>query len=248
MIRKGTNEMTANKIASAIDSDLRSAIEESTPTEEERQELDSLLDLFIKYKNAGAPKSAIKEAMGLSEDEYVKLNSREEVKSAIISAESKRLETSSIMDEGWDVIENTAMGIVLEAVKYSKDPEYSLKAAAVANKAIRRRREDAKLAYQNQGAGEYQAVNNIAVLSLPKIIVNSIKNQSATDLEKQIEMQLSAVETQKYVDVADVPTTNRLLNVDSTSGMETAKLLDTGEKTQLDYLMEGLLDGKFANR
>lgn len=232
--------MTGNEVAKATDNELREAIAQ--------QEDDRLLELtesFLKFKNAGAPKLAIMDALGLSEDDYDKLNSRDEVKSAILEAETRRMETSTIMDAGWDTIENQAMSIVLEAVKYSKDPEYSLRAAAVANKAIRRRREDAKLANQMQ-VGEYKTVNNISVINLPKMLIQNLQNQTQQDINEQLELQQQAIATQKYIDVADVSTTNKILNVDkSPTEMIDGNKLDLSDKKQVDYLIEDMLNGKF---
>lgn len=248
--------MTVHEVESAIDQELRQSLVESELSSEEQQAADSQLELFIKFKTSGAPKSAIIAAMGLSEDTYEKFNSRAEVKQAVLTSESNRLNTAKVMDEGWDVIENTAMGVVLDAVRYSQDPDYALRAAAVANKAIRRRREDAKIAYQNQATQDYHAVNNIAVLSLPKVVINRLVSQTQEDVNAQLALQAEAVEVQKYTDVADVTTTNRLLsdiaastNPVSVSGTKALPTKDDSSSfpsaTAIDEFMKGMLDGKF---
>lgn len=233
--------MGAHEIARTIDQELQSAIGQKDTVADK---LDSLTDSFVKFKVAGAPKVAIMEALGISEDEFDRLNAKQEVKQAVLVSETQRLETGAIMDSGWDVIENQAMAIVLEAVREARDPEFSLRAAAVANKAIRRRREDAKLLAQTQ-PGEYKNVNNIAVINLPKMFVNSLQTQTQADISKQLELQTEAVEIPKFTDVADVCTTNQLLS--SEMAVKNAKQICSGLETkeQIDDFIGSMLDGKF---
>jgi hypothetical protein len=233
--------MGAHEIARTIDQELQSAIGQADTVADK---LDSLTDSFVKFKVAGAPKVAIMEALGISEDEFDRLNAKQEVKQAVLVSETQRLETGAIMDSGWDVIENQAMAIVLEAVREARDPEFSLRAAAVANKAIRRRREDAKLLAQTQ-PGEYKNVNNIAVINLPKMFVNSLQTQTQADISKQLELQTEAVEIPKFTDVADVCTTNQLLS--SEMAVKNAKQICSGLETkeQIDDFIGSMLDGKF---
>ena len=233
--------MGAHEIARTIDQELQSAIGQADTVADK---LDSLTDSFVKFKVAGAPKVAIIEALGISEDEFDRLNAKQEVKQAVLASETQRLETGAIMDSGWDVIENQAMAIVLEAVREARDPEFSLRAAAVANKAIRRRREDAKLLAQTQ-PGEYKNVNNIAVINLPKMFVNSLQTQTQADISKQLELQTEAVEIPKFTDVADVCTTNQLLS--SEMAVKNARQICSGLETkeQIDDFIGSMLDGKF---
>lgn len=233
--------MGAHEIARTIDQELQSAIGQADTVADK---LDSLTDSFVKFKVAGAPKVAIMEALGISEDEFDRLNAKQEVKQAVLASETQRLETGAIMDSGWDVIENQAMAIVLEAVREARDPEFSLRAAAVANKAIRRRREDAKLLAQTQ-PGEYKNVNNIAVINLPKMFVNSLQTQTQADISKQLELQTEAVEIPKFTDVADVCTTNQLLS--SEMAVKNARQIYSGLETkeQIDDFIGSMLDGKF---
>lgn len=233
--------MGAHEIARTIDQELQSAIGQADTVADK---LDSLTDSFVKFKVAGAPKVAIMEALGISEDEFDRLNTKQEVKQAVLVSETQRLETGAIMDSGWDVIENQAMAIVLEAVREARDPEFSLRAAAVANKAIRRRREDAKLLAQTQ-PGEYKNVNNIAVINLPKMFVNSLQTQTQADISKQLELQTEAVEIPKFTDVADVCTTNQLLS--SEMAVKNARQICSGLETkeQIDDFIGSMLDGKF---
>lgn len=233
--------MGAHEIARTIDQELQSAIGQADTVADK---LDSLTDSFVKFKVAGAPKVAIMEALGISEDEFDRLNAKQEVKQAVLVSETQRLETGAIMDSGWDVIENQAMAIVLEAVREARDPEFSLRAAAVANKAIRRRREDAKLLAQTQ-PGEYKNVNNIAVINLPKMFVNNLQTQTQADISKQLELQTEAVEIPKFTDVADVCTTNQLLS--SEMAVKNARQICSGLETkeQIDDFIGSMLDGKF---
>lgn len=233
--------MGAHEIARTIDQELQSAIGQADTVADK---LDSLTDSFVKFKVAGAPKVAIMEALGISEDKFDRLNAKQEVKQAVLVSETQRLETGAIMDSGWDVIENQAMAIVLEAVREARDPEFSLRAAAVANKAIRRRREDAKLLAQTQ-PGEYKNVNNIAVINLPKMFVNSLQTQTQADISKQLELQTEAVEIPKFTDVADVCTTNQLLS--SEMAVKNARQICSGLETkeQIDDFIGSMLDGKF---
>lgn len=189
-----------------------------------------LAEQFKSLRSRGAPKPLIMEALGLTEDDYSKLSAREDVKSAVIKAELERTSASATFDSNWDRIEDMALKAVARELNSNPEPEFALKAAAVANKAVRRRREDARLAQQQASAITSIGNANIAILSLPKVFMNELVNQTSQQAQRQIEIQRSAVETKKLESMADIGTIRNVLGYspDSANSIK-AEVLDSRE-------------------
>ena len=191
---------------------------------------EQLAEQFKSLRSRGAPKPLIMEALGLTEDDYSKLSAREDVKSAVIKAELERTSASFTFDNNWDKIEDMALRAVARELNSNPEPEFALKAAAVANKAVRRRREDARLAQQQTSAITNIGNANIAILSLPKVFMNELVNQTSQQAQRQIEIQRSAVETKKLESMADIGTIRNVLGYspDSANSIK-AEVLDSRE-------------------
>lgn len=170
------------------------------------KDYEKLVAQFIELRTSGAPKQVIMDALGLTEDDYSKLASREDIKLKVSETEIKRAKTNATFDANWDTVENLALKAVAQELKFNPDPEYALKAAAVANKAVRRRREDALIAAKTGQVYSQVNTNNIAILNLPKVFMQQLKTESPVSAASQIELQRSAVVTQKMHDNVDVNT------------------------------------------
>lgn len=168
-------------------------------------EQEQLANQFKELRLQGAPKQVIMDALGLTEDDYSKFSSREDVKQAVITSETQRAQSNLTFDNNWDAVENLALQQVAKELSFSPDPEFALRAAAVANKAVRRRREDAKLAAQGALAVNQQVnTNNIAILNLPKVFMQQLVVETEEAASKQLALQRGAVKQRKLMDSADV--------------------------------------------
>ena len=191
--------------ARGVDQELREANSEALHSrlEEEQKEL---VEQFKTLRERGAPKQVVMATLGLTEDAYSKLSAREEVKSAVLKSEMARAEANQIFDSNWDLVEHRALTAVAQELAVNPDPDFALRAAAVANKAVRRRNEEAKLLNQTQLAYQQGGVTNIAILELPKVFMNQLKAETIEQAKQQIELQRNAVSIQKFTDLADVQT------------------------------------------
>lgn len=170
-----------------------------------KAEQEQLANQFKELRLQGAPKQVIMDALGLTEDDYSKFSSREDVKQAVITSETQRAQSNLTFDNNWDAVENLALQQVAKELSFSPDPEFALRAAAVANKAVRRRREDAKLAAQGALAINNQVnTNNIAILNLPKVFMQQLVVETEEAASKQLALQRGAVKQRKLMDSADV--------------------------------------------
>lgn len=191
--------------ARGVDQELREANSQELRSRlEEEQKV--LVEQFKTLRERGAPKQVVMATLGLTEDAYSKLSAREEVKSAVLKAEMARAETNQTFDSNWDLVEHRALTAVAQELAVNPDPDFALRAAAVANKAVRRRNEEAKLMNQTQLAYQQGGVTNIAILELPKVFMNQLKTETVEQARRQLELQRNAVSIQKFTDLADVQT------------------------------------------
>lgn len=225
-----------NLVAQQTDTALRQIADESETLDQVKQREDELAQQITTLRSQGASRQIILDCLDISEDLYVKLVGREDVKSAIIKNEVDRAATSKTFDDNWDCLENLAMREVMNELRSSPDPEFALRAAAVANKAIRRRREDAKLAAQGAAGINQSTTNNIAILELPKSFMQALASETEASARRQIAIQSAAVNEPKLVEVADVSIARQALGLNNPIN---AKLV-SGQAKELAYQPESL--------
>lgn len=80
----------------------------------------------------------IAQATGLPESHVLQIMQAEETVQQVQALRTKQLDDARTLNNGWDAVEEEAVGTVLEALRHGADQEYALRAAAVANKAQRR--------------------------------------------------------------------------------------------------------------
>ena len=101
----------------------------------------SKIELLEKIANlivAETPMDQIAMVCGLSEQEVILLRDSDEGKKSVAIVMAERIEDEQNTNLGWDAVERDAIGIVLDNLKWNKDPRFALAAAAQANKAVRR--------------------------------------------------------------------------------------------------------------
>lgn len=121
------------------------------------------------------PAVQIAEAVGLSEGRISQIKETDEFKQALAIELAKRLEERQELDDGWDGIEKKAIGIVADNLKWNKNPEFALKAALIANKAVRRNSQFNQPLPTNMG----QRV----VINLSQTFVQKLKDSSAEEMK-----------------------------------------------------------------
>ena len=231
--------------ARGVDQELREANSGALHSrlEEEQREL---VEQFKTLRERGAPKQVVMATLGLTEDAYSKLSAREEVKSAVLKAEMARAEINQTFDSNWDLVEHRDLTAVAQELALNPDPDFALRAAAVANKAVRRRNEEAKLMNQTQLAYQQGGVTNIAILELPKVFMSQLKAETIEQARQQIELQRNAVSIQKFTDLADVKTVKDSFGLGvNPTGLPVAQGQCRGNDNGISVVGNG---GGFSNR
>lgn len=232
--------------ARETDSALRALADEDNYASKAKEDYQKMVQQFAELRLNGAPKQVIMDALGLTEDDYSKLASREEVKEAVAQSEISRAKTSQVFDTNWDTVEDLALKAVAMELQINPDPDYALRAAAVANKAVRRRREDMLVAAK---AGQiYQQVNtnNIAILNLPKVFMQQLAVETPQSATKQIELQRESTSIQKMHDSVDVSIVKDAFGFTDVSKLvnnQPAKLIEDASDSVKDDEIEEWLNG-----
>jgi len=96
------------------------------------------LGKLARMKAAGMQAVDIAAATNLSESRLSQIFSSEEYLTIAEVVSSEQFEQQEMVNQGWDGIEALGITRVLEALDSDPDPDFALKAAALANKAVRR--------------------------------------------------------------------------------------------------------------
>jgi hypothetical protein len=100
-----------------------------------RQELFSRI---AKYEIMEVPDGQIARALGLNEKRLQQIRELPDYQAVVERLQIEALEQAQTLNQGWDAVEDEALGTVLETLRANPDPEFALRAAAMANKAVRR--------------------------------------------------------------------------------------------------------------
>lgn len=101
-----------------------------------RQELFSRI---AKYEIMEVPDGQIVRALGLKDDKRLQqIRELPDYQAMVERLQIEALEQAQTLNQGWDAVEDEALGTVLETLRANPDPEFALRAAAMANKAVRR--------------------------------------------------------------------------------------------------------------
>ena len=103
-------------------------------------QLEVELGKIAKMDFAGVPERQIAAACNVSVAKLTQLQETEEYKITLATIASESFEKIDVLNGGWDMVENLAMNKVVDHLGKAVDPDYALKAAAFANKAVRRGR------------------------------------------------------------------------------------------------------------
>lgn len=99
-----------------------------------------IMDKVVNLDAQGVANSQIAEAIGIDVSTIQEWQEREDYKVKLVAMKTASLEKDKHFDDQWDSVEKRAIEIVRDNLKHNLDPHFALKAALLANKAIRRGR------------------------------------------------------------------------------------------------------------
>lgn len=101
-------------------------------------EPDNEIKKFVSMVLMGVPEIQIAEVFGLPLNDLQILKQTPEFQTAFQEASQEYYDKQGSTNKTWDDVEKSAITIVQDTLKYSKDADYALKVAVLANKAQRR--------------------------------------------------------------------------------------------------------------
>lgn len=101
-------------------------------------QLQQAIERIAKMDHAGVSADQIATAVNLPVGKIVEIQETEKYKAALAEIAQEAFDRVDVANQGWDMVENLAMNKVVEHLQRAPDPDYALKAAALANKAVRR--------------------------------------------------------------------------------------------------------------
>lgn len=129
-------------------------------------QLEVELGKIAKMDFAGVPERQIAAACNIPIAKLIQLQETEKYKSTLATIASESFEKADVLNGGWDMVENLAMNKVVDHLQKLPDPDYVLKAAAFANKAVRRGRHNNEPIAVQPGQ---QAVINVSLSFADKL-------------------------------------------------------------------------------
>ena len=99
---------------------------------------EAVVDRIAKLVVMKVPYRQIAMAVGINPNKIEAVCKLPKVQAQVQILTVAELEENSLVNEGWDAVEQEAIGTVLQQLKVSPDADFALRAAATANKAQRR--------------------------------------------------------------------------------------------------------------
>lgn len=115
-----------------------------------------LFERIAKMEAMGVANGDIAKATGLSDGRISQVQAEPEYQELLVAASAENLERNMLINQGWDSVEEQALATVVTHLTSAPDPDYALKAAALANKAQRKNAGNKSL---NPGSGNYAVIN-----------------------------------------------------------------------------------------
>lgn len=97
-----------------------------------------MLEKLAKLAYDGASTKSISQCFNVEESQILEIIETDEYKKQLSVITVENLEQAQLLDKGWEGVESFAVSRVLNELQHNPDPDFALKAAQVANKAIRR--------------------------------------------------------------------------------------------------------------
>lgn len=170
----------------------------------------------------GISQTQIAETLGLSDGRISQIKVDPRFAPFHAEALAENLGKNKELDDGWDSIERQALTVVIDNLKYNKDPEFALKAASLANRANRRGK---STVIDPQRAGDRVVINlNQAFVTRMQEVQTTPKSTTILD-----------------VDAEPKPREKKQQDLLSPKSLE--RLLKSPEETIMGELVDSLLPG-----
>lgn len=160
-----------------------------------------LLSRIAKLKSMEISNTQIAAAVGLDEPQLDLVLASAAYKTTFSTLQLEKYEAHDTLNTGWDAIEEEAAGTVLAYLRERPDPEYALKAAAMANKAQRRG--------GHANVPIMGGVTAAAVINLNAVFVNKLQSMRETTAGRTFESGEG-----KRVDALDIKSVQDLMKTD----------------------------------
>jgi hypothetical protein len=112
---------------------------------------DRRMEKLVRMELAGISRAQSAMALGVSESRVSQLLESDQCKEMLQQVSTENFEQNELVNKGWDSVETMSIARVVSALKHDPDPEFALKAAAIANKAVRRGTHNNTPIAQNMG-------------------------------------------------------------------------------------------------
>ena len=106
----------------------------------DEQQLQTALERIAKMEHAGVSHDQIAAACGIDLANLTTLMDKDKFKVVLAKIAGEAFDKFDTLNQGWDMVESTAINHVFDHLERAPDPDFALKAAALANKAQRRGR------------------------------------------------------------------------------------------------------------
>ena len=154
------------------------------------------IEKIAKMVMVNVPQNQIASACGVSESRISQLMSTQEYKEIEQSIAVLKFQEDELINQGWDGVEALGVKSVLVALKNNPEPDFALRAAVMANKAVRRGN------FRNQPINA-QSAGVRAVIHLNPVFVDKL-NQSFNISENQGEKLIEKPKDSDFMPAADV--------------------------------------------
>lgn len=154
------------------------------PVEQEENSLISSVDMITRARAGslsahGLTGPQIADILLLSIEQISAIKDTVEFKKKYAEEAEKAIQAQIDRDEGWDAVEDEALGALLETLKFNRDPKFALIAAKTANSAVRQnKKHNAPHVIDNSKGGS----TNIIVLNLNRNYVGGEAGRAQIEL------------------------------------------------------------------
>jgi len=143
------------------------------------------LEKMASMQIAGVPSTQIALATGLSEGRISQLHEEPIYLEILQALSAKDHEKQELLNQGWDSVEAMSVGVLVRELQGTPEPEFALRAAQAANKAVRRGQFKNNPIAQNMGLKAVVMLNPTFVDKLQQNFDVTKTNNEDTKLEKK---------------------------------------------------------------
>lgn len=154
----------------------------------------------------GVSDHAIAEILLLEPEVVTACRNTDEFKKKYAEIATDEINKQIDLDEGWDAVETAGITQVLETLKYNRDPKFALAAAAMANKAARKKNTSNRQPHVLDAGSR---TSNIIVLNMNRTFVNSVTQDGNRTLN--VESKTIDLEVKKRTDLPSPKHVNEML-------------------------------------